>query len=110
MSLKNNIAVIIPAAGSSNRFGGKISKQFVNIGNETVIEKTVNKFLHINTVKKVYVAIDQNEDLIKSQSFFNHPKVVITPGGSTRAKSVFNAVLMIDNDINTVVVHDAARP
>ena len=110
MSLKNNIAVIIPAAGSSNRFGGKISKQFVNIGNETVIEKTVNKFLHINTVKKVYVAIDQNEDLIKSQSFFNHPKVVITPGGSTRAKSVFNAVLMIDDDINTVVVHDAARP
>ena len=110
MSLKNNIAVIIPAAGSSNRFEGKISKQFVNIGNETVIEKTVNKFLHINTVKKVYVAIDQNEDLIKSQSFFKHPKVVITPGGSTRAKSVFNAVLMIDDDINTVVVHDAARP
>ena len=29
MNLKNNIAVIIPAAGSSSRFGGKISKQFV---------------------------------------------------------------------------------
>ncbi len=33
MNLKNNIAVIIPAAGSSTRFGGKISKQFIKIGN-----------------------------------------------------------------------------
>ena len=28
MNQKNNIAVIIPAAGSSSRFGEKISKQF----------------------------------------------------------------------------------
>ena len=70
MNQINNIAVIIPAAGSSSRFSRKISKQFFKIGNETVIERVVNKFLEIETVKKVYVAIDQNETLIKSQSFF----------------------------------------
>ena len=52
MNQKNNIAVIIPAAGSSSRFGGKIPKQFLKIGNETVIEKSVNKFLEIKPVKK----------------------------------------------------------
>ena len=110
MNQKNNIAVIIPAAGSSSRFGGKISKQFLKIGNETVIEKSVNKFLEIESVKKIYIAIDPNETLIKSQSFFNHPKVRITQGGSTRSESVYNAVLAIDNEIDIVVIHDAARP
>ena len=110
MNQKNNIAVIIPAAGSSSRFGEKISKQFIKIGNETVIEKSVNKFLEIESVKKIYIAIDPNETLIKSQSFFNHPKVRITQGGSTRSESVYNAVLAIDNEIDIVVIHDAARP
>ena len=110
MNQKNNIAVIIPAAGSSTRFEGKISKQFFKIGNETVIEKSVNKFLEIDSFKKVYVSIDKDESLIKSQSFFNHPKVVITDGGCTRSESVYNAVLAIEDDIDIVVIHDAARP
>tara|TARA_B100000609_G_C17219241_1_gene438789 strand:- start:1947 stop:3101 length:1155 start_codon:yes stop_codon:yes gene_type:complete len=110
MNQKNNIAVIIPAAGSSTRFEGKISKQFFKIGNETVIEKSVNKFLEIDSFKKVYVSIDKDESLIKSQSFFNHPKVVITDGGCTRSESVYNAVLAIEDDIDVVVIHDAARP
>ena len=110
MNQKNNIAVIILAAGSSSRFGGKIPKQFLKIGNETVIEKSVNKFLEIESIKKIYIAIDPNETLIKSQSFFNHPKVTITQGGSTRSESVYKAVLAIDNEIDIVVIHDAARP
>ena len=110
MNQKNNVAVIIPAAGSSSRFGGKISKQFLKIGNETVIEKSVSKFLEIESIKKIYIAIDPNETLIKSQSFFKHPKVTITKGGGTRSESVYNAVLAIDNEIDVVVIHDAARP
>ena len=65
MNQKNNIAVIIPAAGSSTRFEGKISKQFFKIGNETVIEKSVNKFLEIDSFKKVYVSIDKDESFVK---------------------------------------------
>tara|TARA_Y100001935_G_scaffold200528_1_gene168868 strand:+ start:317 stop:1471 length:1155 start_codon:yes stop_codon:yes gene_type:complete len=110
MNPKNNIAVVIPAAGSSSRFNGKISKQFIKIGNETVIEKSVNKFLAIESVKKVYIAVDPRDEIIKSQSFFNNPKVTITQGGGTRSESVYNSVIVIDNDIDVVVIHDAARP
>ena len=70
MSPKDNIAVIIPAAGSGSRFGGSTPKQFLNIGDETVIEKSVNLFLEISSIKEVIIAIDANEDLIKSQSFY----------------------------------------
>ena len=110
MNPKNNIAVIIPAAGSSTRFGGNISKQFIKIGNETVIETSVKKFMEIEFVRKVYVAVDQHETLIKSQSFINHPKVSITSGGSSRSESVYNAVLAVDDNIDIVIIHDAARP
>ena len=110
MSLKDSIAVIIPAAGSSSRFGGSTPKQYLRIGDETVLEKSVNLFLEISSIKKIYLAIDPNEPLIKSQSFINHSKVNIIEGGNTRSESVFNAFLAIDKDIDIIAIHDAARP
>ena len=68
MNHKNNIAVIIPAAGSGIRFGGNISKQFLKIGNETVIERTVNKFLENKLVNKIYVAVDHFLIILKLPS------------------------------------------
>ena len=110
MNPKVNIAVIIPAAGISKRFGGSTPKQFLRLGDETVIEKSVNLFLEINKIKKIVIAIDPNEPLIELQSFYNDPKVTIVEGGNTRSQSVFNALLAIDQDIDTVAIHDAARP
>ena len=110
MSLKDNIAVIIPAAGSSSRFGGLTPKQYLRIGDETVLEKSVNLFLEISSIKKVYLAIDPNEPLIRYQSFYNDPKVNIVKGGNTRTESVFNALSVIDKDIDIVAIHDAVRP
>ena len=110
MNLKNNIAVIIPAAGSSSRFGGSIPKQFFNIGDETVLEKSVNLFLDVSGVKEVIVAINADEGLIESQSFYENHRVKIVTGGSSRSESVFNALAVVDESIKIVVVHDAARP
>jgi 2-C-methyl-D-erythritol 4-phosphate cytidylyltransferase / 2-C-methyl-D-erythritol 2,4-cyclodiphosphate synthase len=110
MSLKDNIAVIIPAAGSSSRFGGLTPKQYLRIGDETVLEKSVNLFLEISSIKKVYLAIDPNEPLIRYQSFYNDPKVNIVKGGNTRTESVFNALSVLDKDIDIVAIHDAVRP
>ena len=81
---KDNIAVIIPAAGSGSRFGGSTPKQFLNIGDETVLEKSVNLFLEISNVKEIIVAINSDEDLIKSQSFYENPIAKVVSGGSSR--------------------------
>jgi len=110
MNLRDNIAVIIPAAGSGSRFGGSIPKQFLNLGDETVLEKSVNLFLEISSIKEVIIAINEDEDLIKSQSFYKHTKARIIPGGSSRSESVFNALAVVDESVEIVVVHDAARP
>jgi len=110
MSPKNNITVIIPAAGNSSRFGGSIPKQFLSLGEETVLEKSVNFFLEISSIKEVIVAINPNEHLIKSQSFYNDARVRFVEGGSTRSESVLNALVEVDQSIEIIVIHDAARP
>tara|TARA_B100000287_G_C20668478_1_gene792597 strand:+ start:1186 stop:2337 length:1152 start_codon:yes stop_codon:yes gene_type:complete len=110
MSLKGNIAVIIPAAGNSSRFGGSTPKQFLRIGDTTVLEQSVNIFLAISSVKEIFIAINLNEPLVKSQSFYDHPKVNFIKGGDTRSESVFNALSVISEDINIIAIHDAARP
>src|SRR6056300_966740 len=110
MNPKNNITVIIPAAGNGSRFGGSIPKQFLSLGDETVLEKSVNLFLEIPCIREVIVAIDLNENLVKSQSFYNDARVRIVEGGNTRSESVFNALAEVDQSIEIIVIHDAARP
>ena len=110
MNPNNNITVIIPAAGNSSRFGGSIPKQFLSLGEETVLEKSVNFFLEISSIKEVIVAINPNEHLIKSQSFYNDARVRFVEGGSTRSESVLNALEEVDQSIEIIVIHDAARP
>ena len=110
MNPKDNIVVIIPAAGSGSRFGGSTPKQFLNIGDETVLEKSVNLFLEISDIKEVIVAINADEDLIKSQSFYENPRAKVVSGGSSRSESVFNALAAVDETVEIVAVHDAVRP
>ena len=110
MNPKNKISVIIPAAGNSSRFGGSIPKQFVSLGDETVLEKSVNLFLEISCIREVIIAINSNDNLVKSQSFYNDARVRFVEGGSTRSESVSNALAEVDQSIEIVVIHDAARP
>ena len=110
MNHSNKIAVIIPAAGFSSRFSGSMPKQFSRLGDETVLEKSVNLFLGVSSVNQIVIAINQSDDLIKSQSFYKHPRIKIVAGGSTRSESVFNAMTEVDQNIEIVAIHDAARP
>ena len=110
MTLSNKIAVIIPAAGISSRFGGSMPKQFSRLGDGTVLEKSVNLFLGISSIQEVVIAINQNESFIKSQSFYRDPRIKIVAGGNTRSESVFNALAEVDQSIEIVAIHDAARP
>ena len=110
MTLSDKIAVIIPAAGISSRFDGSVPKQFLSLGDETVLEKSVNLFLGISSIQEVVIAINQNESFIKSQSFYRDPRIKIVAGGNTRSESVFNALAEVDQSIEIVAIHDAARP
>ena len=110
MNHSGNIAVIIPAAGFSSRFGGSMPKQFSMLGDETVLEKSVNLFLGISSIREVVIAVNDSVSLIGSDYFSQNPRIKIVEGGNTRSESVFNALAEVDQSIEIVAIHDAARP
>ena len=111
MHHNSKVAVIIPAAGKGMRFGADKPKQYSVLGEQTILERSVNIFLNIPEVLRVIIAVDQDDKFIHSQSFIAHPKITIVNGGSSRSTSVFNAVKILEaRDIPAVAIHDASRP
>ncbi|MBP3924501.1 2-C-methyl-D-erythritol 4-phosphate cytidylyltransferase [bacterium] len=100
------INAIIPAGGTSSRFGNK-NKLLEKIFDKTVIEYTVDAFLASNVDEIIICAnISIMEDL--KQIFAGKDKIKIIEGGKCRQQSVFNGLKASDCDY--VLIHDGARP
>ena len=109
--MKNNLLVVIAAAGVSERFNKDLPKQYSKLDGKSVIEKSVQPFLDSHLVSKVVVTVSKSDNYIKDQDFYNNEKIVIVEGGDSRAQSVLNALNQaLDEDYTYVITHDAARP
>ena len=93
---ENSLLVIIAAAGSGERFGGDIPKQYMQLNGKSVIENSVYPFLVSKYVKKLIIAISKNDEFIEKQDFYNSKKVEFVLGGDSRQDSIKNA-LDLDN-------------
>lgn len=87
--------VIIPAAGNSTRVG--FDKLNENIGELTVLQRTVNAFLGIDGIEKIIIVGDAKIE-----------GTVTVKGGETRSQSVLNALNEVTAEY--VLIHDGARP
>lgn len=100
------INAIIPAGGTSSRFGNK-NKLLEKINGKEVIKYTVEAFEKSNANEIIICAnvsiIDELKEIFKES-----PKVRIIEGGSTRQQSVFNGLQASQCDY--VLIHDGARP
>ncbi len=106
-------SVIIPAAGIGSRMRSTVPKQYLTIGNKTVIEHTLERFIHHPQIKQILVAVSPTDQTINNMSIASHPKITLTQGGVERVHSVKNALKKLaesDPDNEFVLVHDAARP
>lgn len=104
MNFKVN--AIIPAGGTSSRFG-KSNKLLEKIGEKEVIKYTVEAFEKSNVDEIIICAnISIIEDLQRILS--DCKKVRIIEGGASRQESVFNGIKACECDY--VLIHDAARP
>ena len=106
------VAVIIPAAGSGDRFGGK--KQFKLFRGKSLLSYSVDKFLKISLVKEIIIIVPkgQVEKIKKSfeSTFLNNKNLKVVVGGQIRQESVKKGLNVLAKDIDLVCVHDAARP
>ena len=107
-----NIAVIICAAGKSNRFSGQKKKQFADVGGRAVFLRSIEFFANNDNVKQIILSIPaEDEEMIKithgANLSFHGVKLCI--GGDERFETVAKALELVRNDIDLVAVHDAVR-
>ena len=105
--------VIIPAAGTGQRMGGAIPKQYVSVCGKTVIEHTIDNFIDRKEIESICVSISKSDKYWSTLPISKNKKIITTVGGSERYQSVYNGLSAIkdeaDND-DWVLVHDAVRP
>lgn len=107
------LSVIIPAAGSGERMGSAIPKPFIKVGEKSILEHTISRFVEFPEVVQIIVATSESYiQEIKEMVEGLQTKVQfdVVEGGSERQFSIYNALRFISEDIDLVAVHDAVRP
>jgi 2-C-methyl-D-erythritol 4-phosphate cytidylyltransferase/2-C-methyl-D-erythritol 2,4-cyclodiphosphate synthase len=105
-------AALIVAAGSGERFGGSIPKQYQDLAGMPILRRSVLAFLNHPHIDQVQVVISPaHRDLYdKAVADLGLPEPVI--GGATRQDSVRLGLEALEknNKPERVMIHDAARP
>lgn len=108
------VAVIIPAAGQSNRFKlGERKKVFTELKGRAIWLRSAEHFVNRSDVVQTIVAIAPDDDEFFKEKFrpnLAFMAVDIVHGGSTRAETVKKALDTVSDDAEFIAVHDGARP
>ena len=107
------VSVIVPAAGSGERFGGKGNKIFERIKGRPVFVRTLEAFANRDDVCEVHLVIapaDREEMIRRFSAHLGFMNVNLVDGGPTRPESVRNALAGVSDAAELVCVHDAVRP
>jgi len=106
-------SAILPAAGSSSRFGGKEKKPFAKLAGRAVWLHAAELFINRDDVCQTLLVIaPEDRELVERKfganlAFLN---IQLVDGGAERFESVANALAKLHDDAEFVAVHDAARP
>ncbi len=102
--------VVVPAAGSGQRLGG-LHKAFLPIAGEPMLLHALRPFLAHSEVSCVVVVL-RSEDVARPPEWLVRldPRVRLVEGGPERGDSVRAGLVALTDDVEVVVVHDAARP
>lgn len=102
------VGAIIPAAGSGKRMGG-VRKAFVEIGGKPMLQHCIDVFLAHPRIDTIVVPLAQ-ADIDSAPAWLQEPRIVLVSGGEERADSVRAGLHALADEIDAVVIHDAARP
>lgn len=103
------VAAIIPAAGSGVRLGAQIPKAFIELDGISLLTRSALAMSRVADV--IIVAAPSDELELASRQLTNvDAEVHIVAGGQARQDSIANALAVLPDDVQFVLVHDAARP
>lgn len=106
-------AVIIPAAGKAERFGGAEKKTFAKLDGQPVFLRSVQHFINRPDVCQTILAVaPEDMDAMKSNFGPNlgFMGVKLVQGGPCRCDTVAAGLKLLSDEAEYVAIHDAARP
>ena len=101
------VTAIIAAGGTGRRLGASVPKQLLELGDRSILQRSVDAFVTHPQVDEVVVVLP---DALAAQPPEWLGRVRVVAGGDRRQDSVANAVDALDDRSDVVLVHDAARP
>ena len=105
----SDITAVIVAGGKGLRFGGDLPKQFLKLGGETVLQRTVRAFSDSPIIDRIVCVIPSDYEDLSKNLLEGIPKVTdIVTGGEERGDSVMRGLERADTEL--VLIHDGARP
>lgn len=107
------VAVIVPAAGQSSRFGDKPKKPYAVLDGRPVVIRTLEHFINREDVVQTILAVspeDMEEVKRKFGANLSFMGVKLLSGGAERHETVAKALEQVKPEAELVAVHDAVRP
>src|SRR5690606_20823337 len=104
---------IIVAGGSGLRMGAAIPKQYLSIGGQPILMRTISKFYYHDEKVEVILVIPQKDfdywRQLCEEHHFHIPHQLVA-GGASRFQSVKNGLHSIPDSQGLVAIHDGVRP
>jgi len=101
----SDLAVILPAAGASRRYGARRGKLLETLAGKPVLLHSLEAFQKHPSVRFIVLAVSSDSEIL-SLPLGAH----LCTGGESREHSVLNALRTVPDTIEWVAIHDAARP
>lgn len=111
MNTKPLIAALIVAAGTGERMGGGIPKQYQLLGGVSLLRRTVKKLQECRQLDLIQVVISGEHAEFYRDACGDLGLLPPVTGGSTRQESVYKGLQALASHApQQVLIHDAARP
>jgi len=106
---------LIPAAGGGSRMRGELPKQYLGLAGRPLLFYAIRRLALHPLIQQVFVVLAPGDTRFAGYDWgaFAGKLTPLYCGGETRAASVFNGLVAVDDAIEAadwVLVHDAARP
>lgn len=108
--MKERAALVMPAAGAGRRIGER-HKPFLELAGAPLLLHALRPFLSDARIELAVIALPQ--DIAADPPAWLREvdeRVRLVAGGRERGDSVYAALAQVPDDIDVVLVHDAARP
>ncbi len=113
-SKDNDLSVIVPAAGLSERMGGEVRKPFLTLGGEEILLRTCRKLAKLRRLLEIIVVVHPDDVAYlqdeRWEELHEAGVELVVAGGESRAESVWNGLEVVGAKAEMVAVHDAVRP